>query len=303
MKHQSILTWLISLIAVLALVAASFGLFDTTEGQSFSYTNHRGETVMIHGQGLYYYDSLSSAAQMQANDLISLILGLPLLILSTVLAFRGSLRGQLLLTGTLGFFLYTYLSMSMLTSYNRFFLVYVGLFTLSFYAFILAFLSFDLDSLPKAFSSHFPYRWIAALLILVGAFFALAWIGRIIPEIFDMQSATLENTTTRVIQALDLGLLMPIAFIAAFLLLRQAALGYLLASVLIMKSITMGLAVSTMGINMALVGVPDSLGIVIPFIVLTLLNLWAGVVLLRCIEQAQAPNNVTSQSNLQKQPA
>jgi hypothetical protein len=42
------------------------------------------------------------AAQMQGNDFITLTVGLPLLIISTVLASAVA-SGRLLLTGTLGF--------------------------------------------------------------------------------------------------------------------------------------------------------------------------------------------------------
>jgi hypothetical protein len=70
------------------------------------------------------------------------------------------------------------------------------------------------------------------------------------------------------------------------LLLRRSAWGYLLASVAVLKSLTMALAVSTMGINMILAGVPDSLAIVVPFLVLTLLNLIMAVLLLRNIDSA-----------------
>lgn len=86
---------------------------------------------------------------------------MPLLVLSAAFAFRGSLRGRLLLTGTLGFFLYTSMSMSMLTAYNALFLVYVALFALSLYAFILSMLSFDLAELPQHFSPQLPHGWIA----------------------------------------------------------------------------------------------------------------------------------------------
>src|SRR3990172_9261330 len=167
MKHQSALTRLIPLIGILALIAAGAGLFYQTPGQPYPYTNHRGETVTINGRGLYYYDTLSSTAQMQANDLITLVVGLPLLVVSTWLAFRGSLRGRLLLTGTLAFFLYTYMSMSVLTAYNALFLIYVALFTLSLYAFILSMLSFDLADLPKHFSPSLPRGWIAGGLFAV----------------------------------------------------------------------------------------------------------------------------------------
>jgi len=62
----------------------------------------RGEPVTIHVRGLYYWDTVSSAAQMQTNDLVTLALAVPLLILAFLLAQKGSLRGMFLLTGNLG---------------------------------------------------------------------------------------------------------------------------------------------------------------------------------------------------------
>jgi hypothetical protein len=285
MKNQKSLKILIPIIGLLALFAASMGLFYETSGQPYPYTNQRGESVMIHGHGLYFYDTVSTTAQMQGNDLITLVVSLPLLALSTGLALRGSLRGRLLLTGTLGFFLYTYMSMSMLTAYNALFLVYVALFALSLYAFILSMLSFDLASLKQHFSSRLPRGWIAGVLFGIGGFLSLAWIGRILPEISQYQVAALENTTTRVIQAMDLALIVPLAVLAGILLLRQSAWGYLLASVFVMKAITMGLGVSAMGINQILAGSPESLGIVIAFLVITLINLALAVILLKNVEE------------------
>jgi hypothetical protein len=284
MKYRSALTWIIPLIALLALFAVGMGLFDQTPGDPYSLTSFRGEQVTINAHGLYYYDTVSTVAQMQGNDIITLLVGLPLLIISAWLAFHGSLRGRLLMTGTLAFFLYTYMSMSMLTAYNSLFLVYVALFGLSLYGFILAMLSFDLEELPAHFSPGLPRAWIAGVLFAVGGFLTLAWLGRVIPELLHPEvPAALENTTTRVIQAMDLTLIAPLAILAGILLLRKSAWGYLLSSVAVMKGLTMALAVSTMAVNMALKGVPDSAGIMVPFIVLTLLNLVVGIILLRSV--------------------
>jgi len=285
MKYQRTLKWLVPLIAVLALIAAGFGLFDSTPGESYSYTNHRGETVTINGHGLYYFDTVSSAAQMQANDLITLVIGLPMLAVSTWLAFKGSLRGKLLLTGTIGFFLYTYMSMACLTAYNNFFLAYVAIFTLSLYAFILCMLSFDLKTLPGQFSARFSRKWTAGLLFVVAAFLGLAWLGRIVNPLLTGQTPALENTTTLVIQFMDLALIVPAALVGGILLLRNSAWGYLLASVLLAKGVTMGLAVSTMSINMARTGVPESLGIMVPFLVITAANLVMAVLMLKNVQQ------------------
>lgn len=284
MKYQSPLKWMAPLIGILAAFAAGMGLFYQAPGEAYPLTSFRGEAVTINGHGLYFYDTLSSAAQMQANDLIALVVGLPLLALSAWLAFRGSLRGRLLLTGTLGFFLYTYMSMSMLAAYNALFLVYVALFALSLYAFILSMLSFDLADLPRHFSPRLPHGWIAGVLFAIGGFLFLAWMGKIVPPLLQNRLPPLENTTTLVIQAMDLTLIAPLAILAGALLLRRSAWGYLLASVVVLKGLTMALAVSTMAVNMALQGVPESLGIMVPFLVLTLLNLVSAVLLLRNID-------------------
>jgi len=288
MKNQRALSWMVPAVFVLALFAAGMGLFYQTPGRPYPYTNHRGEQVMLNGSGLYFYDTVSTAAQMQGNDLITLVVGLPLLAISAWLAFRGSLRGRLLLTGTLGFFLYTYMSMGMLTAYNALFLVYVVLFILSLYGFILCMLSFDLADLPRHFSPRLPRGWIAGVMFFGGGFLGLAWLGRIGMPLLQNSTPALENTTTLVIQTMDLTLIVPLAFVAGILLLRRSPWGYLLGSVFILKGITMCLAVSTMAINMALKGVPDSLAIMVPFLIIAALDLIMAVILLKNIDAVPA---------------
>ena len=289
MKYQSTLRWMIPLIGLFALFAAGMGLFYQNAGEPYAFMNHRGETVLINGQGLYFYDTISMAAQQQGNDLVTLVVGLPLLAISTWLGFRGSLRGRLLLTGTLGFFLYTYMSMSMLTAYNALFLIYVALFSLSLFAFILSIMSFDLSDLRRHFSERLPHGLLAGLLFFVGGFLLLAWLGRIAPPLLQGQTPVLENTTTLVIQAMDLGLIVPLVILSGTLLLRRSPWGYLLASVALLKSATLGLAISAMSIMMALRGVGESLVIVVPFTIITVLTLSMAVVLLKNIDPSADP--------------
>jgi hypothetical protein len=285
MKYQNQLTVLNTLIAILALFAAGMGLFYQNPGEPYAFMSLRGEEVLINAHGLYYYDTVSSAAQMQANDLTTLVLGLPLLAISTVLACRGSLRGRLLMTGTLGFFLYTYMSMCFATAFNQLFLVYITLYGLSLFAFILAMMSFDLASLPAQFSARLPRRSIAALLITAGVFLMVAWIGgRIAPPLLQGTIPALENVTTMVIQVMDLALILPLVVLSGILLLQRKPWGYLLASVAVMKMLTMGFAVTGMALNMAANGVPESPVIAIIFGGLTLANLVLGIFLLKSIQ-------------------
>jgi hypothetical protein len=280
MKYDGALRWLIPPIIILTLVAVLAGLWPG-DGASFPLTSFRGEEVTINARGLYYWDTVSMAAQMQANDLIMLVVGLPLLAVSFWLALRGSLRARLLMTGTLGFVLYTYITMCVGANYNQLFLVYVALFALSLYALILSMMSFDLATLPTHFSAKLPRRWIAGVLFLAAAFLTLAWLGRIAPTITQAQLPPLENTTSLFIQAMDLAIVVPLCVLAGVLLLRRSAWGYLLGSVALMKFVTLGLAVTTMGLNMARVGVPVSVVELVVFPVIMLLNLVMALLLLK----------------------
>ncbi len=251
------LKWLVPSIFILALVAALGGLWPAA-GTPYPLTTFRGEQVTINARGLYYWDTVSMAAQMQANDLVTLALGLPLLAFSFLSALRGSLRGRLILAGTLGFILYTYITMMVGAHYNALFLVYVGLFGLSLFALVLVLLSIDVGNLPTRVSDALPRGWIAGLLFFAAAFLSFAWLGRIAGSLSPGAVPALENTTSLFIQAMDLGLIVPVCILSGILLLRREAWGYLLASVGLVKFMTLGIAVSLMSLNMARLGVPVS---------------------------------------------
>lgn len=285
------LKWLIPLIVALALLAALAGVWPAA-GTPYPLTTFRGEEVTINARGLYYWDTVSMAAQMQANDLVTLILGLPLLAISFWLALRGSLRGRLLLAGTLGFILYTYITMMVGAHYNALFLVYVALFSLSLFAYVLVLMSFDLATLPARFSDKLPRGWVAGLLFFAAAFLSFVWLGRIIPTI-DLNSGAggvsgipvLENTTSMFIQAMDLGLMVPVCILSGILLLRRHAWGYLLASVGLTKFLTLGIAVSLMGLNMARVGVPISPFELGPFLGMAMAGIMMTALLLKHVQE------------------
>lgn len=288
MEFPKALNILVPIIFLLAIVAALAGVLPG-EGTSYQITNIRGEEVTINARGLYYWDTVSTAAQMQANDLVTLVLGLPLLAASFWLTLRGSLRGRIILTGTLGFILYTYITMCFGAAFNRLFLVYVALFSLSLFAFVLSMMSFDLQALPQHFSDNLPRRWIAGLLFFAAAFLGLAWLGRIAATFSEGAIPALENTTSMFIQGMDLGIIMPTCILSAVLLLKRSAWGYLLASVGMLKFLTLGIAVALMGLNMARVGVPVSVIELGVFPTMALANLVLTIILLRNIDVEKVP--------------
>ncbi len=288
---------LVALIAVLAFVAAGLGVFWQNGGSPFPFTTVRGETVMIHGRGLYRFDTVSGAAQVIAGDVVTLGLGIPLLVVSAWLYRRGSLRGALLLAGTLGYFLYTYASIALMAAFNPLFLVYVALFSLSLFAFVLALMSIKVDELPAHFSPRLPRRAIATLLFVMGGFLLFAWGGRIAPALLaGTPPFGLESYSTLVIQVMDLGLIMPLVVVAAVLLLKRRPFGYLLAAVALLKGFTMLAAVSAMAFGQVLAGVSVSLGELLVFPIFALLNAAMAGALLKNVSQQSAATAVSSPS-------
>jgi len=249
------ITGLSLLISALALVATTIGIFTASGAQHFNFLSLRNETVPIQGGGLYAYESVSGAAQAIGQDWVTLLVGVLLLLIATWLASRGSLRWQLLQAGVLWYFTYTYLLMAFGGAYNQLFLAYVILYSASIFAFLLSLHVIDVGSLPDKFSPHFARRTIAWLVIGIGALLALLWLGRIVPTLLaGSVPFGLDSYSTLFVQAGDLGLVVPLAILSGVLLLRRRPVGYLLASVLLVKGATLGLALVAMIVSQAAAG-------------------------------------------------
>lgn len=260
------------LVSVLALVTTTVGIFTANGVHHRNFLTLRGETVAIQGGGLYNNESVSGAAQAIGQDFVTLLVGIPLLLLATYLASQGKLVGQLLRAGVLWYFTYTYLLMAFGGAYNPFFLLYVALFSASLFAFILSLLSIDVARLPERFSPHFFRRTIAWLMMGFGGLLMLLWLGRILPSLgTNKPPVGLESYSTLFVQAGDLGLVVPLAFLAGILLLRRSPVGYLLASVVLVKGTTLGLALVAMILSMAAAGVPIVAAEVVFFVAVAVL--------------------------------
>jgi len=286
MKNNPLVIRLALFILPLALLAAGAGVFGQGSGEPYPFLTLRGETVLMRGHGLYAYDTVNSASQEIGQDLVTLILGLPLLIAGIFLTHKGSLRGRLLLTGALGYFLYTYGAMSFLTAFNPLYLVYVALFSLSLFGFILSLAGLNPEEVAAHLSDQFPRRTIATYFIIVAAFLSLAWLGLVVPPMFSGKPpAGLESAITMVIQSLDLGVIMPTAFLTAILLLQKRPWGDTLAVVVLFKILSMGAALIAMIINQMLNQVTIDPVTSVIFVLISLSGMALAVTALRNIRE------------------
>jgi hypothetical protein len=286
MKYGKYINVLVIIIAVLSTVACLAGFFWGGGEGTHTFTSIHGETVQIHGTGLYANDSVSVVAQGAAQDWVTLLMGIPLLIISLVFANKGSFRGRLVLTGTLAYFWYSFMTYTFLWNYNQMFLVYVALVAASMYAFILALLSFDVGAVPGHFRTNFPRKFMGVLQICIGLVLCLLWLGRIVPGLAaGTPPVGLEHYTTLVIQGMDLGFIVPAAILSGVLVLQRKAFGYLLTSVIILKAITMTTCLTAMIVSQAMSGVAMSPVELIIFPAFNAFCIIALVLLMRSIKK------------------
>jgi hypothetical protein len=288
MRNKKAITVLVIVIAILSLIASAMGVFSGRGeiAEQNLFLSLHGENITLHGRGIYQNDSVSVATQGIAQDIITIILGIPMLLISLVLARRGSLKGRLLLTGTIGYFLYAYISYTFLSMYNALFLVYVVLMSTSLFAFLLCIMSIDIAALKSCFSPKLPVRFIGGFQLFIAFMLCTMWLGRIVlPLIAGGIPMGLEHYNTLVIQGLDLGIIVPVAALSGIMIIKKKELGYLLSSIIIIKGLTMLTAITSMLIGMINAGIEVSSIEMVVFPLFNLIAIYCLVVLLRNINE------------------
>ncbi|MBN1315660.1 MAG: hypothetical protein JXA42_09340 [Anaerolineales bacterium] len=278
------------LIVLMAAFAAATGLFLNDGGTRFSFTTLHGQTVQMLGQGLYRYDTLFLGAGFKGQDAVALFIGAPLLIVSILQYRRGSLIGQILLTGTLGYFLYLYASMALGASYNQLFLLYVAIFSASLFTFIQVFTSVNLDSVAAQTGAGLPRRGLAVFMFAAGLVTLVMWGAPLVTAL--VQGGTpdkMDSYTTMVTYALDLAIITPATFLCGVLVLRRDPLGYVVAIPLLTLVVLLVPQIILSTIFQKSAGVPfttgEMIGPVFGFIILGLIATWLYVAVLRGLEK------------------
>jgi hypothetical protein len=286
MKQVNVILWLSWLIVVLALVAVGAAFFWPNDGAPFTVTSLRGQEVQIYGQGLYRFDTLFTGAGNRGSDVVTLVLGLPLLTYATTRYWRGSLRGGLLLLGTLVYFLYLYSSYALGTAFNPLFLVYIALFSASLFAFVLLFASlasqFGMDQLAP----DLPRRGVAIFMMISGLATLVIWIQPLLNELAHNQlPATLGTYSTKVTDVLDLGIITPTTFVAGLLIWRRKPIGYLIAFSLLVLEIMLLPLIAAQTVSQLAAGIgftpTEIIGPMVGFVTLGAFALWVMIILWR----------------------
>ena len=275
MKNKKTINIVALLVILFSIVCCILTFFTKNELTEKTVVSNFGETVSLYGKGLYARNSFSSAIQAFTQDFVTLILIVPGMIAALIMIKHEKTIGQFLLTGLFAYMLYTYMSYAFLMAYNDLFLLYVANMTLSFYGFIICVMSLCEDAVIQNIKEKMPVKGLRIFLICSGIAIFLMWIGRIIPTIGkDVAPAGLDNCTTLVIQAMDLGIIVPACFVIAHLLKIKHKLGYILGPVIIVKAVTLVTAVFAMAVYMKISGLEVAVVEFVVFGIMTVLSFY-----------------------------
>jgi len=189
-----------------------------------------------------YRDDPATEAIFRAYDLVSLIVVAPTLVLASLLARWGSVRAQLSWAGLLAYCVYAYAFYVFGTAFNGVFLVHVAIFTVSVVALVFILANIDVVGIAQSFRERTPVRTVSVFLILLAVPIGAFWV------FFSLRIAITGEppADTLLVQpqsglhlayVLDLTLLVVPYTLAAVLMWRRAAWGYVAATVLLVSGL------------------------------------------------------------------
>ena len=243
MKSKTTL-WLSIVIALMAGLASWGGLF--TEG--------------------LYRDNALVVSAWRGNDIVTLFVVVPMLLISSFFSSRASNRGRLFWMGSLWYMIYNYMFYLFGAAFNMFFLLYAALLVLSVYTFIIALIQTNAQEFRRSFSKKIPYRSVSIFLLCFAILLGGMWIILSLSFVITgqvHQSISQTDHPTSVVFAVDLTMLIPSLIISGILLWQKKSWGPIVSSIVLVKATAYGLAL----INMTVLSYRTT-GVVDPFIAL-----------------------------------
>ena len=233
-------------IALLTAVASASGIFARGDGSFEPVVSTRGEHYEMATTGVYAYNSVQVVAEGVGWDIVTLLIAVPALLAILPALARASLAARLLAVGILAYLFYQYLMYAVTWAFGPLFLLFVGIYALSLTAIVLIVARIPVAELPHRFSDEFPRRGMAVLAFLLALLLVAMWLPRVGSATNGNIQGVLHGQATLVVQALDLGLIVPLAVFTDVTAWRGHAIGYLLCSTVVVKAFTMAAAICAM---------------------------------------------------------
>jgi len=242
-----LLVFLVALVGILAGIASLAGIVLRGDLATVPWTTLRGETIDAVTGGIYAWNALPVVSEGVGWDIVTLLLAVPGALLAAFGIARGSYRAALVALGFLVYFLYQYAEYAMFWAIGPLYPLHVLLLALSLSATAVLVSGLDVAGAARRFGPTFPRRAVTGLGIFMVVVLGALWlptVGRVVlgGEVQGM----LNGGNTLVVPAFDLGFLVPLGLFTAIAAWRRLPAGYVLATTVVVKAVTMAGAIVAM---------------------------------------------------------
>lgn len=177
---------------------------------------------------IYGQETPALADSATAQDVVDLVVLVPLLLVLGQLAGRDRLRANLVWLGCLAFAVYNYAIYAFSIHFGPLFLVWTSVLGLATFALLGGWAATD----PMTVTARFAGRWLrgpAWFLVGVAVVFIVLWVSEIVPDLWAgsaSRSAAALQVPTNPVHVLDLAVFLPATLATGVLLLRRHPWGY-----------------------------------------------------------------------------
>ena len=239
-----------------------------------------------------YRDNELIISVMKANDLVTLFIAVPIMLVSLFFTIKNSFKARLVWIGTLFYMLYNFMFYLYGVSFNQFFLLYIFLFTASAYSIIFALIKTDVKLIASKFSPKTPTKRISGFMMFFSLLLGGLWVAMSLSYLFTgeiPQTVIDSGNPTAIVFATDLSVLIPAMVLGAILLWKKRDWGFILSTIIMVKATTYGIGLIIMCvITFYNIGVLD-----------TMLPLWIFLTLGCVLSLAALLKNLTTDKILE----
>lgn len=221
---------------------------------------------------IFSRETTSIMAQVIGQDIVNLAISVPATLYLLYHTKKGSMKARTALIGIMAYYTYTFLSYVILFKLNEGFLLYTAAVATSLYGTLLLLAGINLGNLkitPSDSTKKYTPIVIGFILLVV----VVLWT----PDLAYFYTTGLhperilaDNVHTLAIHFQDLALVVPLSILTIWLLRKDEKMGYILAPILLVKAVSIGLAVLGMIVAMLYMGTPAVIGEIMIFIIATL---------------------------------
>jgi len=253
-----------TLIALTILIISAVGIFYSTQRFDIIAQNVYGDSVQLFGRGIYAYESAFKGPILVGTDLVLFVLAFVFIWQRYVI--KNQMINKLIKIGMLTVFLYYVTSLAFGTMMNRLFIVYILGFGLISFKLIFELINLDYPNLEVQLEKINLPKGMRVFLIIMGLSVSV-WLSEIIILMVNNRPSELIGMhATEPTYIMDLAIILPTCFTAAYLLKSKKAFGSVLAIMMLTLLSAIGLIVISQNMMQVYFGIEISLSELIVFV-------------------------------------